>query len=72
MDLLSTGYAKKGIFEFCFNCGMRQTDNSSGEIFKGAGVGVGVGVGVEVGVGVGFFTATPLFQSNFLPDLMQV
>jgi hypothetical protein len=31
----------------------------------GAGVGVGVGVGVEV-------VATPLFQTNFLPDLMQV
>jgi hypothetical protein len=25
-----------------------------------------------VGVGVGFLTATPLFQTNFLPDLMQV
>ena len=46
----------------------------------GAGVGVGVGVGVAVGVGVGvgegigvaFFTATPLFQTNFFPDLIQV
>jgi len=45
-------------------------------------VGVGVGDGLEVGedevvgdaegVGVGFATATPLFQSNFLPDLVQV
>jgi hypothetical protein len=33
---------------------------------------VAVGVGVEAGDGVGFATATPLFQSNFLPDLMQV
>jgi len=44
----------------------------------GAGVGVGVGVGVGIGVGVGegegvaFFTATPLFQINFFPDLIQV
>jgi hypothetical protein len=29
-------------------------------------------VGVGVGVGVGFLTAIPLFQTNFLPDLMQV
>ena len=35
------------------------------------GVGVGVGVGVGDGVGVGL-TATPLFQTNFFPDLMQV
>jgi uncharacterized protein Usg len=27
---------------------------------------------VGVGVGVGLTTATPLFQNNFLPDLMQV
>jgi hypothetical protein len=25
-----------------------------------------------VGVGVGFFTATPLFHTNFFPDLTQV
>jgi hypothetical protein len=31
-----------------------------------------VGVGVGVGVGVAFFTATPLFQINFFPDLTQV
>mgnify|MGYP000220745884 CR=1 FL=1 len=31
-----------------------------------------VGAGVGAGVSVGFFTATPLFQTNFLPDLMQV
>ncbi len=44
----------------------------------GVGVGVadgeGVGVGVTVGVatGVGGLMATPLFQTSFLPDLMQV
>ena len=42
----------------------------------GDGVGVGEGVGVRVGVGEGvgvtFLTATPLFQTNFLPDLIQV
>jgi hypothetical protein len=31
-----------------------------------------VGIGVGVGVGVGFFTATPLFHTNFFPDLTQV
>ena len=40
------------------------------------GVGVGVAVGVGVGVGVGFgaaaLIATPLFQTSFDPDLMQV
>jgi F0F1-type ATP synthase membrane subunit c/vacuolar-type H+-ATPase subunit K len=35
-------------------------------------VGVGVGVGEGVGEGVGFTTATPLFQTNFFPDLMHV
>ena len=38
----------------------------------GKGVGVGVGKGVEVIVGVGFVITTPLFQTSFLPDLMQV
>ena len=40
----------------------------------GVGVTLGVGVGVALGVGVGvtFFTATPLFQINFFPDLTQV
>ena len=48
----------------------------------GAGVGVGVGVGVGdgegEGVGVGdttgngFLITTPLFQTSFVPDLMQV
>ena len=36
------------------------------------GVGVEIGVAVEVGVSVGLTTSTPLFQINFLPDLMQV
>ena len=42
----------------------------------GEGVGVGSGVGVGEGVGVatgeGLLTATPLFQTSFVPDLMQV
>ena len=38
----------------------------------GDGVGVGVGVGDGVGVGVGFLIATPLFQTSFVPDFMQV
>ena len=39
---------------------------------EGVGVGVGVGVGEGVGIGVAFLAATPLFQINFFPDLMQV
>ena len=41
---------------------------------EGVGVGVGSGVGVSVGVatGEGFLIATPLFQTSFVPDLMQV
>jgi len=35
-------------------------------------VAVGVDVGAGVVVGVAFFAATPLFQVNFLPDLVQV
>jgi hypothetical protein len=31
-----------------------------------------VGVGVGVATGFGFLIATPLFQTSFLPDLMQV
>jgi hypothetical protein len=31
-----------------------------------------VGEGVGEGVGVGFFTATPLFQTSFFPDLTHV
>ena len=46
-----------------------------GEV-EGVGVGVGVGegegVGVSEGVGSGRETFTPLLQTNFLPDLMQV
>ena len=38
----------------------------------GDGVGVGEGVGVDEGVGVAFLTVTPLFHTNFLPDLTQV
>ena len=38
----------------------------------GEGVGVAVGEGVGVAVGEGFTTPTPLFQTNFFPDLMQM
>ena len=38
----------------------------------GSGVGDGEGVGVGVATGAGFFIATPLFQTSFVPDLMQV
>jgi len=45
-------------------------------VAEGVGIGVaeGVGVGVAegVGVGVGLTIATPLFHSNFFPDLTQV
>ncbi len=41
------------------------------EVGVDVGVEVGVDVGVEVGVDVGLFTATPLFHTNFFPDLMQ-
>ena len=47
---------------------------------EGVGVGVAVGVGVDVGLGVavgvevgfGTATATPLFQTSFLPLFIQV
>ena len=61
---------------------------ASGYFTVGVGVGDGVGdesgtgdgedTGVGIGVGIGFATgegdliATPLFQSNFVPDLTQV
>ena len=38
----------------------------------GSGVGVGVGVATGVVTGEGFLIATPLFQTSFVPDLMQV
>ena len=38
----------------------------------GSGVGDGEGVGVGVTTGAGFLIATPLFQTSFVPDLMQV
>ena len=34
--------------------------------------GVGLGVALGVGAAAGFAIATPLFHTNFLPDLMQV
>ena len=60
--------------------GVREGDGDGEAVGVGVGVGeaVGVGVGEAVGVGVGeavgvgFFMLTPLFQTNFLPDLTQV
>ena len=63
-----------------------QSAPSVGSCTSGIGAGVGVGTGVGVGVGVGSvglntgfrfgfaaaLTATPLFQTSLLPDLMQV
>ena len=45
-----------------------------GSKFVAVGVGVEVAVGVVEGVGVGvaLLTTTPLFHTNFLPDLIQV
>ena len=58
------------------------------EVLIGVGVGVATGVGAGEGVGAGVgstglktgfrsdlgaaFTATPLFQTSFFPDLMQM
>jgi hypothetical protein len=42
-------------------------------VAEGVGVGVAVAEGVGVAVGFGVTTIfTPLLQTNFLPDLMQV
>ena len=38
----------------------------------GVATGEGVGVGVGLATGAGFLTETPLFHTNFLPDLTQV
>ena len=35
-------------------------------------LGVAVAIGVGLATGTGFLTATPLFHTNFLPDLTQV
>jgi hypothetical protein len=67
-----------------FSATFGQTDPSIGICTVGIGVGIGVGVATGVGVGstglkTGFrsgfgaaFTATPLFQTSFVPDLTQV
>jgi hypothetical protein len=47
-------------------------DGDGEAVGVGVGVGEAVGVGVGEAVGVGFFMLTPLFQTNFLPDLTQV
>jgi hypothetical protein len=63
-----------------------QVEPSRGSGISGVGVGVGVGVATGVGVGVGStglntgfrfgfgaaLTATPLFQTSLVPDLMHV
>ena len=38
----------------------------------GSGVGIGVATGDGVATGNGFGIATPLFQTSFVPDLIQV
>jgi len=64
------------------------SEPSRGSTGSGVGVGVGVATGVGVGVGVGVgstglktglrfgfaaaLTATPLFQTSLVPDLMHV
>jgi hypothetical protein len=64
--------------------GLVLTEGTGVSVGDGTEVGVGVATGMGVGVGstgfnTGFrfgfgaaFTATPLFQMSFLPDLMQV
>ena len=42
------------------------------DTFVGVAEGLGVGVAVAVGIGVGLTIETPLFHSNFFPDLTQV
>jgi len=42
---------------------------SFGSLTSGVGVGAGFGAGVDIDVGL--IIATPLFQTNFFPDLMQ-
>ena len=41
-------------------------------IGDGSGVGIGVATGDGVATGNGFGIATPLFQTSFVPNLMQV
>jgi hypothetical protein len=41
-------------------------------VATGVGEAIGDGVGIGVTTGFGFTTATPLFQTNFLPLLIQV
>ncbi len=67
-------------------CTHRKTIFCKSNVAVGEGVGVGVGVGEGVGVAVGegvgvgdgvkvgcfLATATPLFQTNFFPLLIQV
>ena len=52
--------------------GVGVTEGVGSGVGDGEGVGVGVGFGVGVATGEGFLIATPLFQTSFVPDLMQV
>ena len=57
---------------------LNSTGLTLGVVVVGTGVGVGVGVGstgLNTGIGDGFgaaLTATPLFQTSFVPNLTQV
>lgn len=46
------------------------SEEVAGEVTVGSGSGVGADSGAEVGSG--FTTRTPLFHTNFFPDLTQV
>jgi len=45
---------------------------SAGLVGREDGESVGDAVGVGVTAGAALFDATPLFQTNFFPDFMQV
>ncbi len=47
-------------------------DGSGVDVGVGVGVGSGIGVAIGVTTGVGGLMATPLFQTSFEPDFMQV
>ncbi len=59
-----------GVQGLTVGVGVGDGDGEGVGIEVGSGVGVGVGVGVATGVG--FLIRTPLFQTSFAPDLMQV
>lgn len=59
-----------GVHGLTVGVGVGDGDGEGVGIEVGSGVGVGVGVGVATGSG--FLIATPLFQTSFVPDLIQV